>query len=46
MSLDLNVIINYLQPPQQWNGGIGFVSMEMIKSHCPEPAKDIQVTVY
>ncbi|KAG2396811.1 NADH--cytochrome b5 reductase [Vigna angularis] len=31
------------KPPQQWNGGIGFVSKEMIKSHCPEPAKDIQI---
>jgi len=32
-----------LQPPQQWNGGIGYISKEMIKSHCPEPAQDIQV---
>ncbi|TKY68482.1 NADH--cytochrome b5 reductase 1 [Spatholobus suberectus] len=31
------------EPPDQWNGGIGFVSKEIIKSHCPEPAPDIQI---
>ncbi|XP_028247094.1 NADH--cytochrome b5 reductase 1-like [Glycine soja] len=31
------------KPPEQWNGGIGFISKEIIKSHCPEPAQDIQI---
>jgi hypothetical protein len=34
-----------MQPPENWNGngGVGFVSKEMIQSHCPAPAKDIKV---
>uniref|UniRef100_A0ACD5WKI3 Uncharacterized protein n=1 Tax=Avena sativa TaxID=4498 RepID=A0ACD5WKI3_AVESA len=31
------------QPPEIWNGGVGFVSQEMIKTHCPAPAEDIQI---
>ncbi|KAJ6792204.1 NADH--cytochrome b5 reductase 1 isoform X2 [Iris pallida] len=31
------------QPPDAWNGGVGFVSKEMIQSHCPAPAPDIQI---
>lgn len=31
------------QPPEVWNGGVGFVSKEMIKENCPAPASDIQV---
>lgn len=31
------------QPPEVWNGGVGFVSQEMIKTHCPAPAEDIQI---
>ncbi|XP_073316733.1 NADH--cytochrome b5 reductase 1-like [Primulina huaijiensis] len=31
------------QPPEEWNGGVGFVSKEMIQGHCPAPASDIQV---
>ncbi|XP_010931462.1 NADH--cytochrome b5 reductase 1 [Elaeis guineensis] len=31
------------QPPEFWNGGVGFVSKEMIENHCPPPASDIQV---
>ncbi|XP_047337947.1 NADH--cytochrome b5 reductase 1 [Impatiens glandulifera] len=31
------------QPPTEaWNGGVGFVSKEMIQAHCPAPASDIQ----
>ncbi|KAL2327096.1 hypothetical protein Fmac_020523 [Flemingia macrophylla] len=30
------------KPPAEWNGGIGFISKEIIKSHCPDPAPDIQ----
>lgn len=31
------------QPPEQWDGGIGFVSKEMIQNHCPAPAPDVKV---
>lgn len=31
------------QPPEVWNGGVGFVSQDMIKIHCPAPAEDIQI---
>ncbi|XP_010274919.1 PREDICTED: NADH--cytochrome b5 reductase 1 [Nelumbo nucifera] len=31
------------QPPEVWNGGVGFVSKEMIKTHCPLPAADVQI---
>ncbi|XP_010938926.1 NADH--cytochrome b5 reductase 1 [Elaeis guineensis] len=31
------------QPPDQWNGGVGFVSKEMIQAHCPAPAPGIQI---
>jgi len=34
-----------MQPPENWNGGVGFVSKEMIQSHCPAPADDIQVNI-
>ncbi|KAH7541892.1 hypothetical protein FEM48_Zijuj02G0015500 [Ziziphus jujuba var. spinosa] len=32
-----------LKPPEGWEGGIGFVSKEMIQTHCPAPASDIQI---
>ncbi|KAL3632670.1 NADH-cytochrome b5 reductase [Castilleja foliolosa] len=31
------------QPPEVWNGGVGFVSIEMIQAHCPAPASNIQI---
>ncbi|KAH7677532.1 Cytochrome-b5 reductase protein [Dioscorea alata] len=31
------------QPPENWEGGVGFVSKEMIQAHCPAPASDIQI---
>ncbi|XP_027356826.1 NADH--cytochrome b5 reductase 1-like [Abrus precatorius] len=31
------------KPPNEWNGGVGYVSKEMIKSHCPSPSPDIQI---
>ncbi|ONM09527.1 hypothetical protein ZEAMMB73_Zm00001d034078 [Zea mays] len=34
--------LSRLQPPENWNGGVGFVSKEMIQSHCPAPAEYIQ----
>ncbi|XP_057948139.1 NADH--cytochrome b5 reductase 1-like isoform X1 [Malania oleifera] len=34
------------QPPDVWNGGVGFVSKEMIQAHCPAPAPDIKVKLF
>ncbi|XP_054797712.1 NADH--cytochrome b5 reductase 1-like [Prosopis cineraria] len=31
------------QPPEGWDGGVGFVSKEIIQAHCPAPAPDIKV---
>uniref|UniRef100_M4E4D3 cytochrome-b5 reductase n=1 Tax=Brassica campestris TaxID=3711 RepID=M4E4D3_BRACM len=31
------------QPPETWDGGVGFVSKDMIQAHCPAPASDSQV---
>ena len=31
------------QPPEGWTGGVGFVTKEMIMTHCPAPASDIQI---
>ncbi|PIA53273.1 hypothetical protein AQUCO_00900094v1 [Aquilegia coerulea] len=31
------------QPPEEWNGGVGFVSKEMIQEHLPAPASDIRI---
>ncbi|KAG5517252.1 hypothetical protein RHGRI_037868 [Rhododendron griersonianum] len=31
------------QPPEVWDGGVGFVSKEMIQAQCPAPAPDIQI---
>ncbi|KAL6987286.1 NADH-cytochrome b5 reductase [Sarracenia purpurea var. burkii] len=38
-----NVYYVLNQPPEAWNGGVGFVSKEMIQAHCPAPAPDIQI---
>ncbi|KAB1225497.1 NADH--cytochrome b5 reductase 1 [Morella rubra] len=32
-----------LKPPTAWNGGTGFITKEMIQTHCPAPAPDIQI---
>eukprot|EP00249_Psilotum_nudum_P010790 c22771_g1_i1 orf=423-1277(+) len=31
------------KPPENWDGGVGFISKDMIKAHCPAPAADIQI---
>ncbi|GAV69958.1 NAD_binding_1 domain-containing protein/FAD_binding_6 domain-containing protein [Cephalotus follicularis] len=31
------------QPPELWDGGVGFVSKEMIQAHCPAPAPDVKI---
>jgi cytochrome-b5 reductase len=30
-------------PIEGWTGGVGFVTEDMIKEHCPKPAKDIKI---
>jgi len=32
-----------MQPPDIWDGGVGFVSKEMIETQFPAPALDIKV---
>jgi hypothetical protein len=41
---DAHSILNG-QPPVAWNGGIGFISKEIIQSFCPAPAPDIKVVL-
>ncbi|CAM6091220.1 unnamed protein product [Calypogeia fissa] len=31
------------EPPAGWEGGVGFVSQDMIKTHLPPPAEDIKI---
>ncbi|XP_014491315.1 NADH--cytochrome b5 reductase 1 [Vigna radiata var. radiata] len=31
------------QPPEVWDGGVGFVTKEMIQEHCPAPAPDVKI---
>ncbi|KAJ2455631.1 NADH-cytochrome b5 reductase [Coemansia sp. RSA 2336] len=40
-----NFKIHYVlnNPPEQWNGGVGFVTKEMIQEWMPAPASDIKV---
>jgi len=33
-----------MQPPEIWDGGVGFVTKEMIQTDFPAPASDIKVT--
>ena len=37
----LYLVLN--NPPEGWTGGVGFVTEQMIKEHCPRPAKDIKI---
>ncbi|KAF2184131.1 NADH-cytochrome b5 reductase 1 [Zopfia rhizophila CBS 207.26] len=32
-------------PPEKWDGGVGFVTADMIKAKLPGPAKDIKILV-
>ncbi|MED6210219.1 NADH-cytochrome b5 reductase [Stylosanthes scabra] len=31
------------KPPNEWNDGVGYITKDMIQTHCPAPAKDIQI---
>ncbi|KAL9120419.1 MAG: hypothetical protein Q9187_003029 [Circinaria calcarea] len=32
-------------PPEKWNGGVGFVTPDIIKAKLPAPAKDIKILI-
>ncbi|CAB4283137.1 unnamed protein product [Prunus armeniaca] len=32
-----------LKPPEIWEGGVGFISKEIIQTYCPAPAPDIKI---
>lgn len=42
-SSHFNVYYVLNQPPEAWDGGVGFVSKEMIHTYCPAPASDIKI---
>ncbi|KAL4027301.1 hypothetical protein IC575_010462 [Cucumis melo] len=31
------------QPPEEWDGGVGFVTEEMIRLHCPAPSPNVRI---
>ncbi|KAL1346422.1 hypothetical protein HN51_020078 [Arachis hypogaea] len=38
-----NVYYVLNKPPNEWNGGVGYITKDMIQTHCPAPARDIQI---
>ncbi|CAK4034342.1 NADH-cytochrome b5 reductase 1, partial [Lecanosticta acicola] len=44
---DPNFRVHYVlnNPPENWSGGVGFVTAEMIKGHLPAPAADVKILV-
>ncbi|KAI9679598.1 MAG: NADH-cytochrome b5 reductase [Trizodia sp. TS-e1964] len=32
-------------PPEKWDGGVGFVTADMIKEHLPAPASDVKILI-
>ncbi|KAJ1923140.1 NADH-cytochrome b5 reductase [Tieghemiomyces parasiticus] len=40
-----NLTVHYVlnNPPEKWNGSVGFVSEDMIRKHLPAPAADVKV---
>ncbi|ORY91105.1 hypothetical protein BCR43DRAFT_498512 [Syncephalastrum racemosum] len=40
---NFNVYYVLNEAPAGWTGGVGFVTADMIREHCPAPAKDIKV---
>lgn len=35
-----------VQPPEGWDGGVGFVTEEMIRLHCPGPSPNVRVGMH
>lgn len=42
MRFDVHYVIEK-SVPENWKGGVGYISKEMIKQHCPAPSKDIMM---
>ncbi|KAL1964949.1 hypothetical protein VTN77DRAFT_6302 [Rasamsonia byssochlamydoides] len=40
---DFNVYYVLNNPPEGWQGGVGFVTADMIKEHLPPPANDVKI---
>ncbi|KAG5513659.1 hypothetical protein PMAC_000697 [Pneumocystis sp. 'macacae'] len=40
---NFNVYYVLNNPPPYWSGGVGYVTKDMIKEHCPAPAPDIKL---
>ncbi|KAL1929960.1 hypothetical protein VTP01DRAFT_1114 [Rhizomucor pusillus] len=40
---NFNVYYVLNNPPAGWTGGVGFVTADMIKEHCPAPSKDMKL---
>ncbi|XWS71351.1 hypothetical protein CRYUN_Cryun03dG0130900 [Craigia yunnanensis] len=43
LQLMFSMLKYHVQPTEGWDGGVGFISKEMIQAHCPAPAQDIQM---
>ncbi|KAF2171899.1 hypothetical protein M409DRAFT_50515 [Zasmidium cellare ATCC 36951] len=42
---DFNVYYVLNNPPENWKGGVGFVTGDMIKERLPLPAKDVKILI-
>ncbi|MCJ1358646.1 MAG: NADH-cytochrome b5 reductase [Icmadophila ericetorum] len=42
-SFRVHYVLN--NPPEKWDGGVGFVTADMIKAKLPTPAKDIKILI-
>jgi len=42
---DFNVYYVLNNPPEKWDGGVGFVTADMIKSKLPPPAADMKILI-
>jgi len=42
---DLNVYYVLNNPPEKWDGGVGFVTAEMIKNKLPAPGPDVKILI-
>jgi len=42
-TLKLYHVLN--NPPPKWQGGVGFITKEMIEQHLPHPASDIKIVM-
>lgn len=42
---DSGIRVHYVlnNPPEKWDGDVGFVTADMIAKYCPKPAKDVKI---